>query len=161
MMTLTCRSPALRALQLACLLALISPQVRAETARARIAVSVTVIRPATVQSASLPSELEISGADIRRGYVEWRPATQLTVGNNNPVGFVLDVLPTARIFSQVEISASGERRATLGADGGRIVGWRGSGAGDPLLLTFRFKLQPDIAPGRYPWPLRVDARLDY
>jgi hypothetical protein len=153
--------PVMRALQLACIALLLAPPVHAEAARARFGVSVTVVTPATIRSEWFPSELEISAADIKRGYVDWRRATPLIVGNISPVAFVLDVFPTSRIFSQVVISTSATDKATLGAGGGQIVGWRGSRSDDPLVLDFRFKLQSSITPGRYPWPLRVDARLDY
>jgi hypothetical protein len=143
------------------MLAALAPRVQAEAARARIGVSVVVVRPATVQAGVFPSELEISTADIRRGYVDWQPATRLLVGNMNPVGYVLDVSPTAPIFSQVQISTSPEQKVTLGADGGQVVGWRSVRSSDPLLLTFRFKLHREMAPGRYPWPVHVDARVDY
>jgi hypothetical protein len=154
-------SRALRALCLACMLVLFAPLARSEAARARIGVSVVVVRPATVQAGVFPAQLEISTADIRRGYVDWQSATRLLVGNINPVGYVLDVSPTTPIFSQVQISTSPEQRVTLGADGGQVVGWRGVRSDDPLLLTFRFKLHREIAPGRYPWPVHVDARVDY
>jgi hypothetical protein len=153
--------PALRSVYLTLAVSLIAPLVQAETARARLGVSVTVLPRAAVRSESLPLELEISPADIRRGYVERRRATQLTVGNAGPVGFVLDVLPTARIFSLVEISTSDQGKTTVGTEGGQLVGWHGARSGEAVVLDFRFKLLPGIAPGRYPWPVRLDARLDY
>jgi hypothetical protein len=154
-------APTLRAVYLTSAVCLIAPLVQAETARARIGVSVTVVPRAVVRSESLPAVLEISSADVRRGYVERRRATQLTIGNAGPVGFVLDVLPTARIFSRVEISTSDQGKTTVGTEGGQLVGWHGARSGDAVVFDFRFKLLPGIAPGRYPWPVRLDARLDY
>jgi hypothetical protein len=148
-------------LQLACMALLPSTPVHAEAAQARIGVSVMVVRPATIQSEAFPAELKISAADIKRGYVEWRRATPLLVGNTSPVAYILDVFPAGRLFSQVVVSTSDTDRETLGADGGQIVGWHANRSDEPLVLAVRFKLQSAITPGRYPWPLRIDARLDY
>jgi hypothetical protein len=140
---------------------LIAALAHAGTARARIGVSVMVVRPATMRSESTPSELAISAADIKRGYLEQRHATEVFVENNSAVAFAIDVVPAARLFSQVQISASGGKRATFGPDGGQLVGWLGGRSPDPLVLDFRLKLAPGTEPGHYPWPLRVEVRLDY
>lgn len=153
-------SLAICALQVAWLLLLVSPTAQAGTATARIAVSVSVQRRAMVRTESLPSELEISAADVKRGYVEVRRAARLIIGNGVPVGFALEVVPAARIFSRVAISTRGEETVTVGSDGGEIAGWS-SGSADPLLVDLRFKLLPWIMPGRYGWPLHLEVRLDY
>lgn len=152
---------ATRAMQLACLVFALSPAARAGTASARIGVSVTVVPRAIVRTQSLPPELEISTADVKRGYVEVRRATQLMVAKGVRIGFAIDVLPTTPIFSQVAISTRGDETATFGADGGQILGRRRLGSLDPLLLNFRFNLLPGIKPDRYRWPLRLQVCLDY
>jgi hypothetical protein len=147
------------ALSLLAVLSLL-PTVQAKTDRDRLGVSVTVLRQATVRTGSFPAELEISPADVKRGYVERKRATQLSVGNQSPVAIALDVVPTARIFSQIEVNTP-RGRASLSADGGQMVELSSGGSADPVLLDLRFKLLPGVVPGRYAWPLRFDVRLDY
>lgn len=139
----------------------VSPLARAETARGRIGVSVTVVRPAMMRSKSIPSDLVISTADLRRGYLERHRAAQLFVENSGPVAFAIDLLPAAPLFSQVQIGTLGGRIATFGVDGGQLLGSLGGRSPGPLVLDVRFKLTPGIEPGRYPWPLRLEMRLDY
>jgi hypothetical protein len=152
---------ALTALLLALAPLLISALAHAGTARARIAVSVTVVRPATMRSETTPSELVISDADIKRGYLVRRHVTEAFVESNSPVAFAIDVSPATRLFSQVQISTSGGKKATFGADGGQLVGWLGGQSPHLLVLDFLLKLSPGIEPGHYPWPLSVEVRLEY
>lgn len=151
-----------RALQLACVAMLIAP-VHAGTLTAHMGVSVTVVRPARVlvRTESLPSELEISTADVKRGYIRLRRATHLTIGNSALAVPALEVSSTVPIFSQLTISANGQRATTLGMDGGEVSGWRDSGSGGDLVLDLRLKLLPGVKPGRYPWPVHFEVRLDY
>ncbi len=140
----------------------VSPLARAETARGRIGVSVTVVRPAMMRSKSIPSDLVISTADVRYGYLERHRAAQLFVENSGPVAFAIDLLPAAPLFSQVQIGTLGGRMATFGVDGGQLLGSLGGGRSPgPLVLDVRFTLTPGIEPGRCPWPLRLEMRLDY
>jgi hypothetical protein len=137
------------------------PAAQAGTARARIGVSVTVLAPATAQVTALTSGFEVSARDIRRGYIARRRALRLVVEQRGPVSVAIDLTPTARVFSQVEITTPGGINAVFGASGGK---WRGCLDGrsmEPLLLDFRFTLLPGLAPDQYPWPLRVAVRLDY
>jgi hypothetical protein len=121
---------------------------------------VSVAARATVRTVSFPSEVKISAADIKRGYLEVRGATLLVAGKGARVGLVVDALPTAGILPQVAIRTMDAEQARGGADGSQIVGRRGS-QDDPLLLYFLLKLPPGVTPGRYPWPLLVEVCLDY
>jgi hypothetical protein len=130
---------------------------RAPGARAEFAVGATVLARAAITEEASPAGLEVTPADVARGYVDVRRATHLTIANTSPYGYALDVWPAAPVFREVEILGFGAD-VRLGNDGGAIVARRARGASLPLLLDFRFTLAPGLAPGRYPWPLRFQVR---
>lgn len=130
-------------------------QAQAGTARAEIAVSVRVMARTLINSESSPRQLEVSAADVARGYVEVQGATHLLVTNTNRRGYLLSVWPQAQVFSTVVVR-SGDSQAELGADGGEIFEGRW-GQMVPLALDFRFMLAPDVKPGVYPWPVKFQA----
>lgn len=131
------------------------PQAQAGTARADIQVSVTVMARTLINSESSPPQLEVSAADVARGYVEVQGATQLLVTNTNRRGYVLSVWPQVQVFSTVVVR-NGDSQAELGADGGEIFERRW-GQMLPLALDFRFVLAPGVKPGIYPWPVRFQV----
>ncbi|HUL46947.1 MAG TPA: hypothetical protein VLV25_07590 [Steroidobacteraceae bacterium] len=133
----------------------VMPQAQAGTARADIQVSVTVMARTLIDSESSPRQLEVSAADVARGYVEVQGATSLLVTNTNRRGYVLSVWPQLQVFSTVVVR-SGDSQAELGADGGEIFERRW-GKMLPLPLDFRFTLAPGVKPGVYPWPLRFQV----
>ena len=153
--------PVLAVLALALTPLLVTSPARAGTERARIGVSVLVNRRATIRAESMPAAFIISADDIKRGYLERRHAARLLVENSRSMTFAIEVFPTARLFSEVQITTSSGTKATLGADGGQLVGRLDAQSPEPLALDFRFRLPPGIEPGRYPWPVRLEVRLDY
>ena len=129
----------------------------ASAARAELQVGATVLPRALIAAESSPATLEVTPADVARGYVDARRAMRLTIANNSPYGYALDVWPAAPVFRAVEIQGFGAD-VRLGDDGGAIVARGARGAALPLVLDFRFTLAPGLAPGRYPWPLKFQVR---
>ncbi len=128
----------------------------AVTARAQMPVGATVLARALIAEEQSPAVLEVSAADVARGYVDVRGATRLTVANTSPYGFALDVWPAVPVFRALVVGGLGAE-ARLGDDGGAIVQRGQRGAALPLTLDLRFQLAPGVAPGRYPWPLRYSV----
>jgi hypothetical protein len=122
-----------------------------------IAVSVTVRAVANVEINSMPSGLQISPADLRRGFVDVVQPTQLTVRSNSPKGFTLEILTVAPVLSSM-IVAGLDGDLALGADGGTIVQRWQIPRPASLSLKFRFALAPGLTAGNYPWPIRVAVR---
>jgi hypothetical protein len=121
------------------------------------AVSATVRAVANIELRSAPADLEISGADVRRGFIDVVQPTQLTVRSNSPTGFALEVLTVAPMLSSMNIQGLNSDLA-LGADGGTIVQrWQKPQAVN-LSLKFRFTLVPGLIAGSYPWPVRLAVR---
>jgi hypothetical protein len=121
-------------------------------------VSVTVRAVANLEIKSAPVGLEISNADLQRGYIDVLQPTQLTVRSNSPSGFALDVLTVASPMVSSMLVEGLNAELALGADGGTVVQrWQHPQAVN-LSLKFRFALAPGLMPGNYPWPLRLTVR---
>ena len=129
----------------------------AKDVRTDFSVSATVLAVANLELQSVPIELPISAADIRRGFIDVAQPTQLTVRSNSASGFALDVLTVAPMLSSMAIEGLNSD-LTLGADGGTIVQrWQRPQALN-LSLKFRFGLAPGLAAGKYPWPVQLRVR---
>lgn len=138
-----------------CALLGIGQPLQAGERSADITVSVRVMARTLIDAESSPRQLQVSAADVARGYVEVLGATQLVVTSTNRRGYLLSVWPQVQLFSTVVVS-NGETRAELGADGGEIFERRW-GQMLNLPLDFRFTLAPGVKPGIYPWPVRFQV----
>jgi hypothetical protein len=129
----------------------------AKEARTSFAVTASVAAMARIESQSQPDGLDISAADLKRGFIEVPQATALTIRSNSPQGFALDVLTVSPIVSSIIVRGfDGEQ--SLGSEGGTIIQrWQGARVVN-LSLTFTLVLAPGMTPGRYPWPMRVAVR---
>jgi hypothetical protein len=129
----------------------------AKEVRTELSVTATVRAVAHIDLQSTPAALEISAIDVQRGYIDVPQPTQLVVRSNSESGFALDVLTVAPIFSSMVIQGL-DSDLSLGADGGSVVQrWQRPQAVN-LSLKFRFSLAAGLAPGIYPWPLRMAVR---
>jgi len=120
-------------------------------------VGATVRAVAQIERQSTPAGLEISGADLQRGFIDVVQPTQLTVRSNSPSGFALEVLTVAPMLSSMIIEGLNSD-LVLGADGGTVVQRWQSPRVVNLSLKFRFTLAPGLVAGNYPWPLRLAVR---
>jgi hypothetical protein len=120
-------------------------------------VGATVRAVANIQQQSSPTGLEISGTDLRRGYIDVMQPTQLTVHSNSPNGFALEVMTVAPMLSSMLIEGLNTDLA-LGAEGGTIVQRWQKPETVNLSLKFRFMLAPGLVAGNYPWPVRLAVR---
>ena len=130
-------------------------QARAGTAGAEIGVSVTVMARTLINSESRPRQLEVSAADVARGYVDVQRATRLLVSNTNRRGYLLSVWPQVQVFSTIVVRSE-DTQSELGADGGEIFERRW-GQMLSLALDLRFMLAPGMKPGIYPWPVKFQV----
>jgi len=133
-------------------IAVLVPAAVAGQAGATLAVSVTVIAEAKIQSNHQLTKIEITAADIARGYVEIQSASRFSVFTNSPLGYSVEFHPVGSIFESAQVVGLG-RAVQLGADGGTVF-VRGPLAPNAMHdLNYRFTLSPDTLPGSYPWPL--------
>jgi hypothetical protein len=123
----------------------------------QLSVSVIVRPVANIELRSAPTDLEISAADLRRGYIEVTRPTELTVRSNSPNGYALEVLTVAPMLSSMIVEGFNSD-LELGKEGGTIVQrWQEAQAVN-LSLKFRFELLPGLSTGNYPWPVRLAVR---
>ena len=119
--------------------------------------SVTVQSVAQIEHESAPNSLQISAADLQRGFIDVGQPTQFTVRSNSPNGFELEVLTVAPLLSSM-IVAGLNSDLELGAEGGTIVQRWQKPQSVNLSLKFRFALAPGLTAGNYPWPVRLAVR---
>jgi len=129
----------------------------ARDVHSNLSVSVTVQPVAKIEHESAPNGLEISAADLQRGFIEVRQPTQFTVRSNSPNGFELEVLTVAPLLSSMIVEGLNSD-LELGADGGTIVQRWQKPQSVNLSLKFRFALAPGLTAGNYPWPVRLAVR---
>ncbi len=129
----------------------------AKDARTTITVSATVNAIARVEAQSAPADIQVSGADVERGYIDVGEPLTLVIRSNSPTGFVMDLMTVTPMLSSLVIHGLASDQV-LGAEGGAIVQrWQRPQVAK-LSLTFRLVLAPGLMAGRYPWPLRVAVR---
>ena len=124
---------------------------------ASFTVGATVLARTAIVARSVPPVLEVSASDVERGYVEVPVESQYEITSTSADGFALDFWPTTTVVAAIVVR-SGGTEAVLDANGGTIVQRGRRGLSIPLVLQFRFSLMPGTVPGRYPWPVHVDAR---
>lgn len=120
-------------------------------------VSATVIANARLQTSHQTTRLEITAADVARGYMEVPGASRFSVITNSRSGYVIEFHPLATWFESVQVTGMGSG-AQLGAAGGSIVQRGVLPSKLAHELSFRFSLRPDAQPGSYPWPLLLSVR---
>lgn len=120
-------------------------------------VSATVRAVARMSTASAPLLLSISAQDAARGFVEVREATQLSIFSNSAQGYALEFQTVAPVFNTMTVHGL-DAALSLGSEGGMVVQRWQHPQPVNLTLTYRFALAPGMAPGNYPWPVRLNVR---
>jgi hypothetical protein len=128
--------------------------VMAGEARASFTVSVVVPARVTLTALDQPAELEVSAADVERGYVE--VAGTYRVSHNDRRGYLLSFLPRHGLTREIEVQ--GLATALVMGDEPVELVQPGPPGSHQFALAFRFMLDPAVVPGRYPLPVLVDAR---
>jgi hypothetical protein len=129
----------------------------AKDVRTDISVSATVLAVAKIELQSAPIDLQISAADVRRGFIDVEQPTRIIVRSNSRSGFALEVLTVVPLLSSMIVQGL-DSDLSLGADGGTIVQRWQKPQAVMLSLKFRFALAPDLSAGDYPWPVRLAVR---
>jgi len=133
---------------------LIAPAYAASTS-ALLSVSVQVVARTILTVDSQPANIEITAADVARGYVDLPQAMAFRVRSNAINGYAVQFDPMSYPFSSADINW-GNTTATVGTDGTWLTRryQQGTTAGS---LSVRLTLSPSAAPGSYTWPVRVAA----
>jgi hypothetical protein len=123
-------------------------------ARASFTVSAVVPARVTLTALDQPAELEVSAADVERGYAQI--AATYHVSHNDRRGYLLSLLPRHGLTREIEVQGLATA-LVMGDDPVELVqpGPQGS---HQFALAFRFVLDPGVVPGRYPLPVLVTAQ---
>ena len=116
------------------------------------------VQVSTVFNATLISQtpmINITGADIARGYVEIDQATVLDVQTNSRDGYYLSFEAGPHPFS--EIWVMDQNRTTLLSNGSGYIHQDNTSSKETKRLSYRFILPKLLPPGSYDWPLQVSA----
>jgi hypothetical protein len=130
--------------------------VHAGSVSASLSVSAVVRARAVLSVESQPASLQITEADVARGYVEAPGASLVQVRTNSPAGWLLEFQPLQGPYRALEVTGLGST-AQVSAAGGWLVQ---PFAGKMLVtasLGYRFFLTGDAKPGLYPWPVALTA----
>jgi hypothetical protein len=129
----------------------------AREARTEMPVTATVMAVARIERQTAPTEVMVTAADLRRGYLDVGEPVALVIRSNSPTGYALDLDAITPLFSSLVVRGL-ESEQSLGADGGTIVQrWQNAHTAH-LTLQFRFVLAPGLTAGRYAWPMQLRVR---
>jgi len=120
-------------------LATAAPAVAGE-ARASFTVSVVVPARVTLSVLEQPSALEVSAADVERGYAE--AVATYRVSHNDRRGYLLSLLPRRGLTREIEVQGLATA-LVMGDDPVELV-QPGPPGSHPLALAFRFVLDPAV-----------------
>lgn len=129
----------------------------AEGSEAKLSVTATVLKHASLRVLALPPSVVVTSADIARGYVEVPNRAQLAVKNNS-AGYMLVFAGRGEFVRQVYVRGLGSD-VQMGPDGG-VVSQTNSARGmsnTTLELAFRFELSASAQQGVYPWPMQMSV----
>lgn len=139
----------------ACALALlagIAPAHAGDSATAMLRITVTVPEYFRLQQLSQPAGVEVSEADIARGYVDVAAPVRMTVETNSRDGYTIQFAQFGEHFRQAQVQGLGQEMQ-LAPQGS--MHWRPNAQRETLEFRFRFRLDRALAPGHYPWPVQV------
>lgn len=118
-------------------------------------VSVEVIARTILTVDSQPSAVNVTPADIARGYLELPSAIAFRIRSNARNGYMVQFQPIAGPFTKAEVSWD-NTVASVGSDSSWVTQpyERGTRAGS---MNVRLTLAADTAPGTYAWPVSIAA----
>ena len=144
----------LRSLGAVLLLALVAGTgAHADSRQAQFFVRTTVPARATLAAVEQPTHLNVSEADLARGYMD--VSARYVVESNTRDGLLLRLSPRIGITRHVEVRGLS---ATLVVQGDEVEVYRArTSEAEHLELDYRFVLAPDVEPGTYELPIYVAA----
>lgn len=129
-------------------------------ASAKMQISVTIQKSVRLSVKSNPETMQITAADVARGYLDLPQHSRLDIQSNSREGFALEFHGTdaSGAIREVEVSGAG-REARIGAAGGMMLLGSVSQPGvvQAIDLRYRVHLTQSAQPGTYAWPMKLTA----
>jgi hypothetical protein len=135
------------------LAAVSSTPVLAANRQSSFVVQASVVPRAVLHTEAVPEVLEVTAADVARGYV--LSSGRFRVESNTKRGWLLRLAPRTGLASAIEVE--GLARPLVVRDDVVEVYRPAAGATQDLELRYRVMLAPVARPGRYAAPLHLSA----
>jgi hypothetical protein len=123
-------------------------------AQTRLTVSATILKRASLKVLAQPSAVEVTAADIARGFVDVPTAATIAIRSNSQAGFQFEFASVGEFVRGLEVRGLGGN-VQLGPEGGFVHQVAGPAIETILNLGIRFDLTADARAGVYAWPLRM------
>jgi hypothetical protein len=122
---------------------------------ASLTVSVEVIARTILTVDSQPATVEVTAADLTRGYIDIPNSVLFHVRSNASNGYVIQFQPVSGPFTRADVTY-GSSLAAVGTEGAWLSEpyQQGTTSGS---MNVRLVLTPGTQPGSYAWPVRFDA----
>ena len=129
---------------------------------ASMQVSVTIQKHAKIKVSSNPVSMQITQADIARGYVDLAERSSIDIQSNSRDSIVVEFQgrDASPIIREVQVR-EGSRMTSLSNAGGRMLlaGVAQPGIVRTVDLSYRVFLAADAQPGTYAWPITLTAMM--
>ncbi len=128
----------------------------AGSGEAKLTVSATVLKHASLNVLAQPSSVVVTAADIARGYVDAPVPAQVAIKSNTSGGYMLEFSSQGDFMRQILVRGLATD-VQLSPAGGAVM-QPSTGAGitrATLVLEFRFILAEAAQVGTYLWPMRI------
>lgn len=122
----------------------------------KVTVSARVVPQSQLKLLYQKSEITITTADIKRGYIVIRAASKFQVKNNNPQGYLLIFQGATNLFKAIHVKGMGNELQL--ESGGGFVLRPYMKSNETVELSYRFFLSENVQPGTYKWPLTISAQ---
>jgi hypothetical protein len=130
----------------------------ADSSAPKLLVSASIQKHASLQVLAQPASVQVTAADVARGYVDVSSPAQVAIQSNAPSGYVLSFETQGEFLSQTLVKGL-DTVVQLSASGGGVT-QRATGHGmskKVIALEFRFLLSETARQGLYAWPVRLSV----
>lgn len=139
-------------------LLMVAPAPPALADQAKVTVSATVMKHASLKVLAQPAAVVITAEDVARGYVDVAAPAQVAIRSNSPRGYMLEFANEGDFMRGILVRGLSSD-VQLSPAGGAVM-QSGSATGvtrATLDIGFRFMLAENAVPGTYAWPMRLSV----
>ena len=125
---------------------------------AKLTVTATVMKHASLQVLAQPTSVVVTAADIVLGYVDVPSPSHVAILSNSQSGYMLMFAIEGEFLRQILVRGLGSDVQLDSAGGGVARRPEGRGMSKATLnLAFRFMLSDSAKQGVYAWPMRLSV----
>lgn len=132
-----------------------APLTAAASDEAKLTVTATILKRASLKVLAQPAAVVVTAADIARGYVDVAAPAQVAIQNNSDA-YAISFSSQGDFIRQILVRGLGND-VQMSPEGGSVTR-SSSGPGvtrATLALGFRFVLSESAQAGTYAWPMRL------